>query len=90
MINRDEYKPINCSYYDILEAHATTGNLIKITIKKEDEGIQEYSDRIINLKSKKGEEFAIMESGKVVRLDNIVAINGVSPKQPPFNTDCIM
>ena len=88
MTSRDEYKPIDCIYYDILEAHATTGDRITIAIKTENGRIKTFSDRIINLETRKGEEFMILESGNIYRLDIIVSINGESPEEPPYDYSC--
>jgi Rho-binding antiterminator len=88
MINKDKYKPINCSYYDVLESHATIGDLIKITVMTEKDMTQTFSDRIINLETRKGEEFVKMESGNFYRLDAIVSINEESSNQAPFSTEC--
>jgi len=88
MSEKKEYSPINCSYYDVLESHATIGDLVEVVIKTEEGNNQTFSDRIINLETRKGEEFVIMGSGNVYRLDTIVSINGESPNQPPFTSEC--
>lgn len=88
MSDKIEYRPINCSYYDVLESHATIGDLIEIVLKTKEGNNQSFNDRIINLEARNGEEFVIMESGNVFRLDTIVSINGESPKQPPYNLAC--
>ena len=87
MNSKKKYTPINCSFYDVLESHATIGDWVIIRIRTENEGVHEISDRITNLETRQGEEFLILESGNVYRLDAIVSINGESLNEPSFSME---
>ncbi|WP_020534664.1 hypothetical protein [Lewinella cohaerens] len=70
------YIPINCSYYDELEAIATLKKVV--TIVYSDEQGEEVSTvtRIINLYTRSKEEFMVLENGMQFRLDRLVSADG--------------
>lgn len=70
------YKPINCSYYDRLEAWATLGETCHITWLDQD-GIkyQKYS-KIKDLRLKDGVEYLITDNHLSIRLDQLISVNG--------------
>lgn len=75
------YVPINCSYYDELEAAATQRRIVSI-IYRNDEGVQlELQTRIKDLYTSNKEEFMVLEQGADIRLDRIVSVDG---KVPPM------
>lgn len=71
-----DYIPINCSYYDELEAIATLKKVV--TIVYSDEQGEEVSTvtRIINLYTRSKEEFMVLENGMQFRLDRLVSADG--------------
>jgi Rho-binding antiterminator len=70
------YKPISCAIYDRLE---------ELAVKKVDCDIVYFENdvekvingKIIDFKTKNKEEFLIMESGLIIRLDMIKIVNGI-------------
>lgn len=75
-MNTKPYQSINCDFYDRLEEAAT--------LKKEciidffDAKMEEHQvvNRIKNLFTRNKEEFMELENGTLIRLDQIIAING--------------
>ena len=76
-MNDFSYKPINCSFYDILEAAATNKELCKIVIRLS-EGELAIKDFIRTFIVKDKVEYLILKSGIEVRLDAISSVNGNS------------
>uniref|UniRef100_UPI0040478DA5 hypothetical protein n=1 Tax=Aliarcobacter sp. TaxID=2321116 RepID=UPI0040478DA5 len=75
----DKYQTVSCHFYDELEALAVKKVLSKITyLENENEKIIE--DIIIDFKTKNKEEFLILSSGVNIRLDKIIKINDLIPK----------
>ncbi|MBP7769800.1 MAG: hypothetical protein KA055_01610 [Aliarcobacter sp.] len=75
----DKYKTISCHFYDELEALAVKKVLLKITYF-ENENEKHIEDIIVNFKTKNKEEFLILKNGLIIRLDKIIKINGLIPK----------
>lgn len=70
------YKPISCSLYDRFEAYAVKKEKVSLTTTNETiEGV------IIDLFSKDQIEFLKLKSGKIIRLDHIQSINGMSVEE---------
>ena len=75
----DETKPyqsLSCSLYDNLEAFATRKVLCEIVFRTEKE-IQTSTSVITNIFSKSGAEFLQLENNIVIRLDNLITVNGI-------------
>lgn len=74
------YVPIDCSFYDRLESHATRAQSVAVELQTE-RGAHTIHARIADLFSRDGAEFArlIPDDGDPVevRLDQIVSIGGV-------------
>lgn len=71
-----DYQPINCSYYDELEALATLRKVATI-IYKNDEGEEVVQQtRIKDLYARNKEEFMVLENGVQFRLDRLVSADG--------------
>lgn len=68
-----KYKPINCSFYDILEATATLRKSVEIKYYLNDSVISIQS-KIKNIYSKEGEEFMEFDTGIIIRLDQIISV----------------
>ena len=75
----DKYKTISCHFYDELEALAIKKVLSKITYF-ENENEKYIKDIIVDFKTKNKEEFLILKNGLIIRLDKIIKINGLIPK----------
>ena len=78
------YIPINCGLYDYLEAFATQKESIWISYQENGQTHQIF-DIIKDLTTQNHEEFLLLESGKLLRLDQIISLNDVSFEQ---NTSC--
>ena len=71
-----QYQPIDCNYYDLLEALATKRQYIRIHYFSE---YHEFctSDAIIkNLYIKEGYEYMLLSDGTEVRLDRLISTDG--------------
>lgn len=89
-MQNQKYIPIDCSFYDHLEAFATTQKVIEINYLDEDyEKIINQKIKVKDLETKNGEEFMIFEkienikNGKSnkqiikIRLDRLLDIDGI-------------
>lgn len=72
------YIPINCSYYDELEAAATQAKIVKL-VYRDQSGEKQLDTRIVNLYTKNKEEFMVLENGLEIRLDHLLSIDGKTP-----------
>ena len=70
-----KYQNISCSYYDQLEALATTKNDCSIFYNDGTEKIEHGI--IIDLFAHEGAEYLKLNNNTVIRLDHIVSINGL-------------
>ena len=70
------YQPIDCNFYDILEATAVKRKTVPIVII-EDNSQQTIETKIIDLYAKDSIEYMVMENDKTIRLDQIVSVDGV-------------
>lgn len=70
------YVPINCNFHDHLEALATLRKQCRIVYQTPDGNIIETRDTIANLYTKNKEEFAVLGSGEIIRLDTIIEADG--------------
>jgi Rho-binding antiterminator len=71
-----KYKNISCSYYDQLEAYATKQTQCLVIYYADD--VEKTSDGIIvDLFAKEGSEYLKLNNGVVIRLDQLISINGI-------------
>lgn len=70
-----KYEPIDCNFYDILEATAVKKTVAEIVFSTEG-GNQIIKSRILNLFTKEKEEFMVLENDLTIRLDQIISVNG--------------
>lgn len=70
------YRPINCSFYDILEANATLKKTIRVVFLTTDGQQTETQGRIVNLFTKNKEEFVALSDGNLIRLDQLISVDG--------------
>lgn len=92
------YIPIDCSFYDNLEAFATTQQAVEINYLDENyEKIIHQKIKIKDLETKNGEEFMsceVIENGELtnekikIRLDRLLDIDGI--KIPKNGESCVL
>jgi len=70
------YQPINCNYYDELEALATLRKKTVIEFYLPSGEKQSVESRIVNLYTRNREEFMELEDGTVFRLDRLISADG--------------
>ncbi|MFV0564102.1 hypothetical protein [Malaciobacter mytili] len=71
---KNKYIPINCHFYDELEALAIKKIKAKILYLEKNKEL-EVEDFIIDFKNLNKEEFLVLSSGQYIRLDKIIKIN---------------
>ncbi len=71
------YQPINCDYYDRLEAWATMRTISTIVFYDEKGNQQEVSARIEDVYALNKIEYMRMDNGLVIRLDSLISVNNV-------------
>jgi Rho-binding antiterminator len=74
---QDPYKPIDCNYYDRLEAWATLRTVCRILYRDKNEQQQEVSAIIKDVYTVLKVEYMRLDNGLVIRLDNLVAVNDI-------------
>lgn len=75
--NRQTYQSINCSYYDQLEAYATQRTRCSIVYRVND-AEQHAEGIIIDLFAQHGAEYLKLDNGTVIRLDDLISVNGIA------------
>lgn len=70
----EDYKPINCSFYDYFEKYATLRKRVKLRIKDSSDEEVEVESLIHDLKTEDKAEYALLDNNEWVRLDRIVSI----------------
>ena len=73
----NDYTPISCSFYDILESIATKRELAVIEYFDETKQQMSVTGKIQNLLTQEKVEYMHLEQGLLIRLDNIIAVNGM-------------
>ena len=68
------YEPIDCGFYDRLEHWAVRGESCEVRL----ESGETFTDRFEDFDNRPDGEFAVMASGRRVRLDRIATVNGVA------------
>ncbi|AXH16253.1 hypothetical protein CP985_12525 [Malaciobacter mytili LMG 24559] len=71
---KNKYIPINCHFYDELEALAIKKIKAKILYLEKNKEL-EVENFIIDFKNLNKEEFLVLSSGQYIRLDKIIKIN---------------
>ena len=74
----EKYIPINCDFYDELEALATIGRRVKVVFL-EDGARVEQQGVIRDLFTRESVEYMKLDTGVVFRLDKLVEIDGKLP-----------
>ncbi|SEM65800.1 Rho-binding antiterminator [Chitinophaga rupis] len=71
------YLPIDCNYYDRLEAWATLRTVCRILYRDENDQQQEISAIIKDVYTAHKVEYMRLDNGQVIRLDKLVAVNDI-------------
>lgn len=71
------YQPIDCNYYDRLEAWATLRTVCRILYRDENDQQQEISAIIEDVYTALKVEYMRLDNGLVIRLDKLVAVNDI-------------
>ena len=71
------YQPIDCNYYDRLEAWATLRTVCRILYQDESEQQKEVSAIIEDVYTALKVEYMRLDNGLVIRLDKLVAVNDI-------------
>ena len=72
---KKQYIPINCSYYDRLEAWATLKTEVSVDYLNEREEPENTKGYIKDLITKEGAEYVLLSDDKLIRLDYLLKIN---------------
>ncbi len=70
------YTPINCSYYDQLEAWAVKRDWVNVTYLATEGDSKTVRGIIRNLITRNHEEYMELSDGSMIRLDQLIEING--------------
>lgn len=68
------YKPINCNFYDILEATAVRQKVAKIEYTVGEE-VKTIHSKILDLYTRESIEYAVLENDLTIRLDQLVSVD---------------
>jgi Rho-binding antiterminator len=70
----EKYKPISCSFHDILLHHATLQDEVELLYYGMSEK-KTLKTRLIDVVTRNGEEFLITSDGSRIRLDHVISVN---------------
>ncbi|GAB4480601.1 MAG: hypothetical protein OHK0057_34260 [Thermoflexibacter sp.] len=88
----ETYHPIDCGFYDILEATATLKKYVKVQYYTDIHEFITTNAVIKSLTTERGEEFMVLATGEKIRLDRVVKIDAkYNPKYDgyqDFTCDC--
>ncbi|GJM28154.1 MAG: hypothetical protein DHS20C17_07890 [Cyclobacteriaceae bacterium] len=71
------YQPIDCNFYDHLEAFATRRKYVRIQFFSDIHEFQTTDAIIKDLYIRDGYEFMLLSDGMEVRLDRLVSVAGI-------------
>lgn len=71
---KENYKPVSCDFYDVLESLSTLKERCRITYEGEQERESKTEGVIRNLYTRDRVEFLSMDNGAEVRLDKISGV----------------
>ena len=70
-----KYHPISCEFHDVLEALATTHKPAQLRFLDAQGAEQQCTAVITDVYARDGAEYLSMDSGEVLRLDRLVAVD---------------
>lgn len=71
-----KYQPIDCNFYDILEANAVLRKQVEIIFINKNEEQQRIQAIIKDLYIKEKAEYMKLADGREIRLDRLIAVDG--------------
>lgn len=71
----DKYKPISCTYHDILESVTVMREVCNIVYVDEQHVQHTVRSRITDIFARSGEEYIKLEDGTLIRLDRLRLVN---------------
>lgn len=77
MDSAKDYTPIDCNYYDRLEAWATTKTVSLIVYRDEAGEQKSLSAKIVDVYTQNKVEYLKTDAGKEIRLDALISVNDV-------------
>jgi len=80
-----KYEPIDCNFYDILEANAVLRKQVEVVFINNKEEQQMIKTLIKDLYIKEKAEYMKLENGLEIRLDRLIAVDGKE-----LNGSCII
>lgn len=75
MENPSLYKPIDCNFYDVLEAKATLKKQVHVIYLDEANTTKSLDALIVNLYTRNKEEFIVFDNGFQLRLDRLIQVD---------------
>lgn len=77
MSNPEKYIPIDCSFYDRIEAAIVLRKVVHL-VYADIQGRKVIADTLLkDTRTELGEEFLILPSGEQIRMDRIISLDGV-------------
>ena len=76
----EEYIPINCDFYDELEALATMKRTCQISFRHENGAVSTTKGVIFDLYIRNKIEYLTLDTGLEIRLDKLLEVDGKQPK----------
>ena len=73
----EKYIPIDCNFYDRIEAAIVLRKVVQLQYLEEQDQKVTIDTPLADTQTKNGAEFLILPSGKAIRMDQIVSLDGV-------------
>ncbi|MFL6586381.1 MAG: Rho-binding antiterminator [Luteimonas sp.] len=77
------YRPISCDFHDLLEAAATRRDVVTLEIRGAGDRSERIEATIADIVTLPEGEYLQTETGRSVRLDHVVSIDGASRSDYP-------
>lgn len=80
----EPYRPIACALHDELQLRAMRRSLVSLRVRDDSGGGQrEVRDRVVDVRTREGAEFLVLESGEEIRLDRLMEVDGIRFSRAP-------
>lgn len=76
-----DYQPIACDFHDLLESVAVRKTSCEIVFREKNGETRSVTTRILDVFSEGADEFAVLESGDKIRLDQLLSVGGTPRPQ---------
>jgi len=77
---KKKYIPIDCGFHDLLLDRATRRSVVELEYLDSNAQATTKATVIKDVYTKQKEEFLLMDDGEIIRLDQIVSVDGIKPK----------